>query len=167
MKLSFLYTLLFVNLIYAQSNEIKNKVVILSPNYVDIIDHKGCIDLPLEFLEDYIKLNHPSEFVELDYKKLRKNNVESLYIYNKKYCKPIGKVLDANLFVMTNIKMVSMNSSYCADITYNIEMKAYSMFSNKEIILLNLNDVTIEAFQKEVELKLESYFQKIISLNQQ
>jgi hypothetical protein len=156
---------IITSLIFSQNTDTKNKIVVLIPNYVDGIDHKGCIDLPIQFLEQFIEQYHPLEYVRLDKKKLREENIEFFYIYNKKYCKPIGRVLKANLYLMTNIKMVKQNSNNCLDITYDIEMKVYSDVTQKEKILVRYKDVTIDAFQENIKPQMENLFLEIIELN--
>ena len=118
-------------------------------------DHSGCCEYVLKPLEDFVRLQHSSEFVPHDLGRLIKQDVPPYYIFNKRYCEPIGRVLGANLFVMTQATLLNM-SAPMDRWKFNIRAKAYSSVTGRELPIFAIDDVSIGEAQATVEQELKS-----------
>lgn len=143
--------------------EIRPKVVFLTQDVADGYDHMGCTPDLLKILKTSFNKQHPNMFVNYDVKKIMKNGIGPYYIFNKKYCDKIGKILDANIFVMSRLVLVGQNEKgECDGDLYDIQVKVYSKINEKEKLIVKLNKVPVYKFDEIFRGKEEEYIKKIL-----
>jgi|GEM_PF-5492998 len=142
---------------------IKPKVVFVAQDVADAYDHAGCTPDLLRILKISFKRKHPDMFVNYDVKKLMNNDIGPYYIFNKKYCDKIGKILGANIFVMSRLVLVGHDEKgKCEGDLYDVQVKVYSRINEKETMILKLSKVPVYKFDELFEGKEEEYIRKIL-----
>ncbi|MES9844059.1 MAG: hypothetical protein ABW131_05370 [Candidatus Sedimenticola sp. 6PFRAG5] len=123
-------------------------------------DHSGCCGYALEPLEEFVRDHHSGSFVQYDLGRLIRQGVPPYYVFNKRYCDPIGEVLGANLFVMTQVKLLNMGAPIDRW-KFDVRAKAYSSISGRERPILEADSVSIEETQARVNQELNSLLQTL------
>lgn len=145
------------------SLDIKPKVVFLTQDVADGYDHAGCTPDLLRILKDSFNKIHPEMYVNYDLKRLMKNGVGPYYIFNKKYCDKIGKILGANIFVMSRLVLVGHDEKgECEGDLYDVQVKVYSKINEKETMILKLSKVPVYKFDELFQGKEKEYIKKIL-----
>ena len=106
-------------------------------------------------LEEFVRKHHGSSFVPYDLGRLIRQDVPPYYIFNKRYCEPIGQVLGANLFVMTQAKLLNTGAP-SKRWKFDIRAKAYSSVTGRVLPIFTADGVSIEAAHAKVKQELES-----------
>ena len=101
-----------------------------------------------------MRKHNSASFVPYDLGRLIEQNVPPYYIFNRRYCEPIGQVLGANLFVMTQAKLLNIGEPDDRW-RFNVRAKAYSSTTGREVHLFSADDVSIEESQAKVGQELE------------
>ncbi len=118
-------------------------------------DHAGYMGYVLEPVEAFVRECCSSSFVPYDLGTLIKADVAPYYIFSKSYCEPIGKILSANLFVMTQVDLLSSTAS-TNPWKFNIRAKAYSSVSGRELPIFEAKEVTKEEALQKVRQELQT-----------
>ena len=139
------------------------KIVFLPEDVSGGYDHRGGTPQLLEKLEEYVASHAPQNHVMMDIHKLLKKDIRPYYIYNKKYCKPIGTVLGANVFVMARLVLVKQAVRYGED-QYDIQAKAFSSETGREIELLRSKNVRGADFVTLIEGRENDLLKKILTV---
>ena len=130
--------------------EIKNdndRAVFLTQDVTEGYDHRGCTPVLLKKLINNFKKLHPDKYVAYNTSKLMKNDVGPYYIFNKKYCKKIGELLGANIFVISRLVLVGHDEfGECKGDLFDIHVKVYSILNDKEITIFKENKVPVYKF---------------------
>ena len=136
MKIIITILILFAVSLHSQEDDSSRvKVVFLTQDVADGYDHAGCTPEMLENVEQYFIEHYKSNYIKYDITKLMENNVGPFYIFNKKYCIPIEKLLGSNTFVMTRLELIERGERFCYDDLYKVRIKIYSSLSNKSEII--------------------------------
>jgi hypothetical protein len=124
-------------------------------------DHSGCCGYVLEPLQDLFKRRYPSNFVENDVGKLIRNDVPPYYIYNKRYCLPIGQLLGANTFVMTQVRLLNLGMPL-EEWRFDVEAKVYSSLTKTESVFFSASDLTFPAAVAKVETEKDEILKELV-----
>ena len=139
------------------------KIVFLPQDVSGGYDHRGGAPDLLGRLEKFVASSVPRNYVKADLQKLLKAGVEPYYIYAARYCEPIGRVLGANVFVMARLTVVRQ-APHPADELYDMEAKAFSSETGREVELIHARSVRSADVARLTEGKEDEILRQILSI---
>ncbi len=142
------------------------KVVFLTQDVAEGYDHRGCTPPLLKKLIENFENQHSEKYIYYDVTKLMENDIGPYYIFNKKYCKKIGELLDANIFVMSRLVLVGHDKlGECKGDLFDIHVKVYSNQNDKELTLYKESKVPVYKFDNLPINRDDEYITKILEIN--
>ena len=156
------------SLLSQDTDSSKVKVTFLTQDVADGYDHRGGTPILLKSVEKYFKEKYKENYIKYDLTKLMKNDVKPYYIFNKKYCTPIEKVLGANTFVMTRLEIIKPAEKYIFEDIYKVYVKVYSSLSGKSEIIYkndNVKSDTLETIFDDKEKVIVDKIFKVAKVN--
>lgn len=142
------------------------RVVFLTQDVAEGFDHAGATPDLLEPLKTFVRKEYPNSIVPLDLHRLLDAGIKPYYIYNKRYCAPIGRELGANLFVMSRLVMTGPTAQR-GDFLYTVEAKAYSSSTGRESVFLSAERVAGANLQGLVIGREQELWQAILAVAQE
>jgi hypothetical protein len=139
------------------------KIVFLPQDVSGGYDHRGGTPDLLGGLEKFVAHRVPRNYVKADLRKLLRAGVKPYYIYSGRYCEPIGRVLGANVFVMARLTVVSQ-APRPADEVYDVEAKAFSSETGREVELVRAQSVRSADVATLTEGREDDLLRKILSI---
>ena len=143
---------------------IKPKIVFLTEDVANGYVHRGCTPELMDNLITIFKKEYPDKYVKYDLQKLLNNKIKPYNIFNKKYCKKIGEILNANVFVMSRLVLVGHDEKgECTGDLYNIQIKVYSKILENETTVFSHDSIPAYNFDSLFVGKDKFYIDKIIT----
>jgi hypothetical protein len=144
------------------------RLTYLTPGVSDHYDHRGCTPNPTKVLAEFTAAAHPEFFVDYDIQKLLAAGVEPYYIYDRRYCAPVGRVLQANLFVMTRLNLVGVGpKGECVDDLYDVELKVFSSETQRERVVYRASRVSTQDLPRLFKGNEKGLLAEILAVAQQ
>ena len=134
----------------------------------------GFCDTPTLILipfENYVKEHAPQNYVKyVPYHISQKGGSNYLYVYNAKACKRLSQYVNANTFIMARVRLVRYkrdNSNNPIDCYYDIEVKVFSLITEKEHVIFSYSDIPLGSLPTLLSGKEHQLWQAIIDVSKE